>query len=87
VLIAPSTFVSPSGFDAMLVCEFTAAVIDQLDSPPGAVIGGLVLGLALSYVSGYLGSDIVTLATFVVLVLVLMIRPHGLLGTGVRRRV
>jgi branched-chain amino acid transport system permease protein len=87
VLIAPSTFVSPSGFDATLVFGFTAAVIGGLDSPPGAVIGGLLLGLALSYVSGYLGSDIVTLATFVVLILVLMVRPHGLLGTGVRRRV
>jgi branched-chain amino acid transport system permease protein len=87
VLIAPSTFVSPSAFDATLVFGFTAAVIGGLDSPPGAVVGGLVLGAVLSYVAGYLGSDIVTLASLVVLILVLMVRPSGLFGTKAGRRV
>ncbi|TVT17834.1 branched-chain amino acid ABC transporter permease, partial [Amycolatopsis rhizosphaerae] len=87
VLIAPSTFVSPTAFDATLVFGFTAAVIGGLDSPPGAVIGGLFLGLVLGYVSGYFGSDIVTLGALVVLIVVLMVRPNGLFGHGVRRRV
>lgn len=87
VLIAPSTFVSPSAFDATLVFGFTAAVIGGLDSPPGAVVGGLVLGALLSYVSGYLGPDIVTTASLVVLVFVLMVRPNGIFGRGAGRRV
>ncbi|GAB3569854.1 branched-chain amino acid ABC transporter permease [Amycolatopsis endophytica] len=87
VLIAPSTFVSPTAFDAVLVFGFTAAVIGGLDSPPGAVVGGLVLGLVLSLVSGYLGPDVVTLGALVVLIVVLMVRPHGLFGAGARRRV
>ncbi|WP_116114923.1 branched-chain amino acid ABC transporter permease [Amycolatopsis ruanii] len=87
VLIAPSTFVSPTAFDAVLVFGFTAAVIGGLDSPPGAVVGGLALGLVLSFVSGYLGPDIVTLGALVVLIVVLMVRPHGLFGAGARRRV
>jgi branched-chain amino acid transport system permease protein len=87
VLIAPDTFVSPNAFDATLVFGFTAAVIGGLDSPVGAVIGGLSLGLVLSYVSGYLGSDVVGLGALVVLVLVLMVRPNGLFGRSAGRRV
>ncbi|MEW2504160.1 branched-chain amino acid ABC transporter permease [Amycolatopsis sp. CA-161197] len=87
VLVAPSTFVSPTAFDAVLVFGFTAAVIGGLDSPPGAVVGGLALGIVLSYVAGYLGSDIVTLASLVVLIGVLMLRPQGLFGSTKGRRV
>ncbi|HYS37667.1 MAG TPA: branched-chain amino acid ABC transporter permease [Pseudonocardiaceae bacterium] len=87
VLIAPDTFVSPNAFDATLVFGFTAAVVGGLDSPPGAVVGGLSLGLVLSYVSGYLGSDVVGLGALVVLVIVLMVRPNGLFGRAAGRRV
>ena len=87
VLIAPSVFVGPTQFDAILVFGFTAAVIGGLDSPIGAVIGGLLLGCTLSYVSGYVSSDIVTLGAFVVLIAVLMIRPNGLFAVTAGRRV
>jgi branched-chain amino acid transport system permease protein len=87
VLVAPGTFVSPTAFDAALVYGFTAAIIGGLDSPPGAVVGGLSLGLVLSYVSGYAGSDVQTFGAFVVLIVVLMIRPSGVFGSPVRRRV
>ncbi|MFZ0381012.1 MAG: branched-chain amino acid ABC transporter permease, partial [Solirubrobacteraceae bacterium] len=46
VLVAPSVFVGPNNFDPILIIGFVAAVLGGLDSPPGAVIGGLVLGLA-----------------------------------------
>ena len=86
VLIAPSVFVGPNNFDAVLVFGFTAAVIGGLDSPPGAVIGGLALGLALNYIAGYMGSDLVTLGALVILMAVLMVRPDGLFTrTGARR--
>lgn len=87
VLIAPSTFVSPNTFDATLVFGFTAAVIGGLDSPPGAVVGGVSLGIVLSWVAGYLGSDVVDLGALVVLVIVLMVRPNGLFGHAAGRRV
>jgi branched-chain amino acid transport system permease protein len=87
VFVAPDTFVSPNAFDATLVFGFTAAVIGGLDSPPGAVVGGVSLGLVLSYVSGYLGSDVVGLGSLVVLVVVLMVRPNGLFGRAAGRRV
>jgi branched-chain amino acid transport system permease protein len=87
VLVAPSTFVGPNQFDAVLVFGFTAAVLGGLDSPAGAVVGGLLLGLVLSYLSGYAGSNVVTLGALVVLIAVLMIRPTGLLGSTGGRRV
>jgi branched-chain amino acid transport system permease protein len=87
VLIAPTVFLGPNSFDPILISGFVAAVLGGLDSPPGAVIGGLVLGLALSYVSGYEGSALVPLAALVILVIVLMLRPRGLFSSTQERRV
>lgn len=87
VLVAPSVFVGPNQFDPILIFGFTAAVLGGLDSPVGAVVGGLVLGLALSYVSGYEGSALVTLAALVILLVVLMVRPQGLFSGPAERRV
>jgi len=87
VLIAPSVFVGPNQFDSILIFGFTAAVLGGLDSPVGGVVGGVVLGLSLSYVSGYEGSSLVTLAALVILLVVLMVRPNGLFGGPQERRV
>ena len=87
VLVAPSTFLGPNSFDPILISGFVAAVLGGLDSPPGAVVGGLMLGLALSYVSGYEGSALVPLAALVILVVVLMVRPGGLFSSTQERRV
>jgi branched-chain amino acid transport system permease protein len=87
VLVAPSTFLGPNSFDPVLISGFVAAVLGGLDSPPGAVIGGVVLGLALSYVSGYEGSALEPLAALVILVAVLMVRPTGLFSGSKERRV
>jgi branched-chain amino acid transport system permease protein len=87
LLVAPSVFVGPNQFDPILIFGFTAAVLGGLDSPVGAAVGGIVLGLVLSYVSGYEGSSLVTLAALVVLTAVLMIRPGGLFSSTRERRV
>jgi branched-chain amino acid transport system permease protein len=87
LLVAPSVFVAPTNFDAVLVFGFTAAVLGGLESPAGAVVGGVILGLALSYVSGYAGASMVTLGALVILVGVLMVRPNGLFAHAAERRV
>ena len=87
VLVSPSTFLYPNSMDSIFVLGFTAAVIGGLDSPAGAVAGGLILGVALSYVGGYLGSDLVLLFGLAALVLVLMIRPSGLFSPAATRQV
>lgn len=87
VLVSPSTFLYPNSMDAIFVLGFTAAVIGGLDSPAGAVAGGLILGVVLSYVGGYLGSDLVPLFGLAALVVVLMIRPEGLFSAPAARQV
>src|SRR5437764_5836554 len=87
ILVAPQVFVGPNSFDAVLISGFVAAVMGGLDSPPGAIVGGLVLGLALSYVAGYEGSSLVPLAALAILLLVLMVRPTGLFSATRERRV
>src|SRR5947209_4222926 len=87
VLVAPAVFLGPNSFDPLLIGGFVAAVLGGLDSPPGAVVGGLILGVALSYVSGYEGSALAPLAALVILIVVLMVRPSGLFSAASERRV
>jgi branched-chain amino acid transport system permease protein len=87
LLVTPSTFLYPNSMDAIFVLGFTAAVIGGLESPIGAVVGGLILGVLLSYVGGYLGSDLVEIAGLAALVAVLMLRPGGLFSSSSVRRV
>ena len=87
MLVTPSTLLSPNSMDTIFVLGFTAAVIGGLESPVGAVIGGLVLGVVLSYAGGYLGSATVNLFGLAALLLVLMLRPTGLFAAAPARRV
>lgn len=77
----------PTAMDLVFVSAFTAAVVGGLDSPVGAVVGGLTVGLVLSYVGGYLGSGTTPLAVLVLLVVVLLARPGGLFSSTRTRRV
>ncbi len=87
LLIAGGNLVHPGYMDSVVVFGFVAAVLGGLDSPIGAVIGGLLLGLSLSFVSGYIGSQLVPLAALGILMVVLILRPSGLMGQPEARRV
>ena len=87
MLTAPAIFLYPTNMDEVLVFGFTGAIIGGLDSPVGAVVGALAVGLALSYVSGYIGSDLAPLGGLVILIAVLMVRPQGLFTFGRQRQV
>lgn len=87
LLIAGGSLVHPSYMDSVVVFGFVAAVLGGLDSPLGAVVGGLLLGLSLSFVSGYVGSQLVALAALVILMLVLTLKPGGLFAQAAERRV
>jgi branched-chain amino acid transport system permease protein len=77
----------PQAMDGVFVLGFTGAVVGGLDSPAGAVVGGVATGLVLSYASGYIGSSITQLAALVLLVVVLLVRPEGLFTAARARRV
>jgi branched-chain amino acid transport system permease protein len=59
---------------------FTAAVVGGIGSIPGAMLGGLLVGLAEAYAAGYLGGRWSDLTVFGILIAVLLVRPSGLLG-------
>jgi branched-chain amino acid transport system permease protein len=88
ILIAGGGFIYPAYMDSLIVFGFVAAVLGGLDSPVGAIVGGLILGLALSYVSGYVerGSALVNVAALVILMVVLLVRPGGLFASSTVRR-
>jgi branched-chain amino acid transport system permease protein len=87
VLIAGGSLVWPAYMDTVIVNGFVAAVLGGLDSPGGAVVGGLAMGVILALVTGYVGSDLVPLAALAVLVAVLLVRPQGLFARTAARRV
>lgn len=87
LLIAGGGLVHPGYMDSVVVFGFVAAVLGGLDSPLGAVVGGLLLGLSLSFVSGYVGSQLVALAALLILIVVLLLKPGGLFGHAAERRV
>lgn len=80
VLVTPTTILSPNSLDLLLVFGFVAAVIGGLESLPGAVVGGLVLGLGVSFVLNYVGTSLVFPSIFVVLIISLIVKPNGILG-------
>jgi branched-chain amino acid transport system permease protein len=88
LLIAGGEFVYPAYMDSLIVFGFVAAILGGLDSPVGAIVGGLILGLALSYVSGYIerGSALVNVAALVILMVVLLVRPGGIFASSTARR-
>ena len=87
LLITPTSNLSPNTLDLVLIVGFTAAVVGGLDSPVGAVLGGFILGMVISFVTFYDTPEDVFLAILAVLLAVLIIRPRGILGSKDARRV
>lgn len=87
VLIAPITFLDINmGLNPGLKA-FTAAVLGGMNSMPGAVLGGLLLGVLENLVGAYVSPELKVSVAFFVIIAVLCVRPAGLLGHHYRRRV
>jgi branched-chain amino acid transport system permease protein len=90
MLAAPSVFLDPSMMQAILIYAFAAAVLGGIDSPVGAVVGGLALGVGLNLLGAYVdfvGADLRLPAALLVILVVLLVRPSGLFGRPEVKRV
>jgi len=89
MLAAPSLFLDPNLMAALLIYAFAAAVLGGIDSPIGAVVGGLVLGVGLNLIGTYVdfvGADLRLPVALAVILVVLLVKPSGLFGrTEVKR--
>jgi branched-chain amino acid transport system permease protein len=66
---------------------FTAAVVGGIGSIPGAMLGGLLIGVAESMITGYVSSTYTNLFVFALLIVVMLVRPSGLLGQAQLQKV
>ena len=90
MMAAPTVFLDPNMMLTILIYAFAAAVLGGIDSPIGAVVGGLSLGVILNLLGAYvdfIGSELRLPSALFVLLVVLVIRPTGLFGHVLVRRV
>ncbi len=95
MMTAPTTFLDPNMMQGILLYALAAAVLGGLDSPIGAVVGGLSLGVLLNLVGTYsgrwihvdLGGQMRLVAGLAIILGVLLVRPTGLFGRQVARKV
>ncbi len=90
MLTAPTVFLDPNMMQAILIYAFAAAVLGGIDSPFGAVVGGLLLGVGLNLIGSYVdfvGADLRLPVALLIILVVLLVRPAGLFGKPVTRRV
>jgi branched-chain amino acid transport system permease protein len=81
------------GLSMVALVAFPAMIVGGMDSPAGAVLGGLVIGITQALTAGYqadvapwLGKNFAAVMPYVVMVVILLVRPYGLLGTKEVRR-
>jgi branched-chain amino acid transport system permease protein len=87
IFLAPALLLDPSFMLDPFLKGFAAAVLGGLNSLPGAVLGALILGVAESLTGAYLTIQFKNTLAFVVIIVVLLIRPEGLLGKEFKERV
>jgi branched-chain amino acid transport system permease protein len=90
ILTAPSVGLDPTMMQPILIYAFAAAVLGGIDSPFGAVVGGLALGVLLNLIGVYVdfvGSELKLPVALLVILVVLVVRPSGIFGRPEVKRV
>jgi branched-chain amino acid transport system permease protein len=90
LMAAPTAFLDPNLMLVILIYAFAAAVLGGIDNPVGAVVGGLALGVLVNLLGryvGFVGEELRLPTALAILLAVLVVRPQGLFGHVVVRRV
>ncbi|HEY0583754.1 MAG TPA: branched-chain amino acid ABC transporter permease, partial [Chloroflexota bacterium] len=89
ILVAPRVLLEPNMMQGVIIYAFAAAVLGGIDSPVGAVVGGLALGIMLALIGAYLPAlaDLRLALSLLLIVVLLVVRPSGLFGQTHARRV
>jgi branched-chain amino acid transport system permease protein len=88
MMVAPVVFLDPNMMTGVLIYAFAGALIGGIDSPVGAVLGGLLVGVLENLIGTYLvGTELKLSVALVLIVGVLIIRPSGILGRKITTRV
>jgi branched-chain amino acid transport system permease protein len=90
MLIAPVVFLDPNMMGGVLIYGFAAAVLGGLSSPPGAVVGGFLVGIIENLVGTYVpsvGNELKLPIALALIVIVLVVKPSGLFGRQEIKRV
>ena len=87
LFLAPALLLDPFFMLEPFLKGFAAAILGGLNSLPGAIVGGLILGVAESLAGGFVSIAFKNTFAFLIIILVLLVRPEGLLGTEFKERV
>lgn len=87
MLIAPSSSLDPNFMGEVAIKAFAGAILGGLGSLPGAVVGSLILGVLENLIAGYLSTEMKAVFAFSLILAVLVVRPEGIMGAPIRRRV
>ncbi|OUM84623.1 MAG: branched-chain amino acid ABC transporter permease [Bacillus thermozeamaize] len=87
MLTAPTTMLDPNFMADVLIMAFAAAVLGGFISLPGAILGGLIIGVVGNLITFYVSAELKTAFIFLLIILILYVRPTGLFGARVINKV
>ena len=90
IMVAPILLLEPNMMQTIVIYAFAAAVLGGIESPLGAVIGGLIVGVTINLAGAYIpfvGGDLQLAVGLAIIIGVLILRPNGLFGRAAVRRV